>query len=313
MKICFLGAGALGSTLGGVLTEAGNEVWLVDRSQAHVDAINARGLRLREDGADRTVPAQARATTDDIGPADLVVVLVKSFHTREAIASAGSIVGPDSVVMSLQNGLGHEEILAEVVGREKVIAGKTYIGGVLLAPGHAMAGIRGKLTSIGELDGRITERARRIADTFTRAGLETSVSDDIVGTMWDKLLVNVATGALSAITRLPYGRLYAVPEIEACAIAAVSEAMAVAAASGIRLASAAPRDAWTLAAEGMPPEFKTSMLQSLEKGQPTEVDYVNGAVVRWGERCGVATPVNRTLVACIKGIEAALAGGVPNP
>jgi 2-dehydropantoate 2-reductase len=313
MKICFLGAGALGSALGGVLTEAGNEVWLVDRSPAHVDAINAKGLVLREDGTDRTVPAKARTTTDGIGPADLVVVLVKSFHTREAIAGALALVGPDTVVMSLQNGLGHEEILADVVGREKVLAGKTYVGGVLLAPGHAIAGVRGKLTGIGELDGRITERAQRIADTFTRAGLETTVSDNIMGTMWDKLLVNVATGALSAITRLPYGRLYAVPEIEACAIAAVSEAIAVATACGVRLASTTPRDAWALAAEGMPPEFKTSMLQSLEKGQPTEVDYVNGAVVRWGERCGVATPVNRTLVACIKGIEAALAGGAPNP
>ena len=312
MKICFLGAGALGSALGGVLTEAGNEVWLVDRSQAHVDAINARGLRLREDGADRTVPAKARTTTDDIGPADLVVVLVKSFHTREAIAGALALVGPDTVVMSLQNGLGHEEILADVVGRAKVLAGKTYVGGVLLAPGNAIAGVRGKLTSIGELDGRITERAQRIADAFTRAGLETTVSDNIMGTMWDKLLVNVATGALSAITRLPYGRLYAVPEIEACAIAAVAEAMAVAAANGIRLATAAPRDAWTLAAEGMPPEFKTSMLQSLEKGSVTEVDYINGSVVRWGARCGVPTPVNSALVACVKGIERAMGKSSPS-
>jgi 2-dehydropantoate 2-reductase len=312
VKICVLGAGALGSALGGVLTEAGNEVWLVARSQAHVDAINARGLLLRESGVDRAVPAKARTTTGGIGPADLVVVLVKSFHTREAIASAGSIVGPDTVVLSLQNGLGHEEVLAEAVGRESVLAGKTYVGGVLLAPGHVMAGVRGKLTSIGELDGRITGRALRIADTFTRAGLETTVSDDIMGAMWDKLLVNVATGALCAITGLPYGRLYSVPAIEACAIAAVGEAMAVAAANGIRLSYTAPKDAWTLAAQGMPPEFKTSMLQSLEKGQPTEVDYVNGAVVRWGERCGVATPVNRTLVACVKGIEAALAGGAPD-
>jgi 2-dehydropantoate 2-reductase len=311
MKICFLGAGALGSALGGVLTEADNEVWLVDRSQAHVDAINARGLVLREDGADRVVPAKARTTTDGIGPADLVVVLVKSFHTREAIAGALALVGSNTVVMSLQNGLGHEEILAEAVGREKVMAGKTYVGGVLLAPGHAIAGVRGKLTSIGELDGSITERGRRIADTFTRAGLETTVSDNIMGTMWDKLLVNVATGALCAITRLPYGQLYAVPEIEACAIAAVAEAMAVAAANGIRLSTAAPRDAWTLAAEGMPAEFKTSMLQSLEKGSPTEVDYINGSVVRWGAHCGVPTPVNSTLVACIKGIEAALGKSSP--
>ena len=311
MKICFLGAGALGSAIGGVLTEAGNEVWLVDRGQEHVAAINARGLALREDGVDRTVAARARTSVEGIGPADLVVVLVKSFHTRAAIEGAGALVGPDTVVVSLQNGLGHEDILAEAVGRDKVIAGKTYVGGVLLGPGRVIAGIRGKETVIGELDGRITERARRIADTFTGAGLATTVSDNIMGAMWDKLLVNVATGALCAITRLPYGELYAVPEIEACAIAAVAEAMAVAAASGIRLSSSAPRDAWTLAAEGMPAEFKTSMLQSLEKGSVTEVDYINGAVVRWGERCEVPTPVNRTLVACLKGIERGLFGPPP--
>jgi 2-dehydropantoate 2-reductase len=311
VKICFLGAGALGSAIGGVLTEAGNEVWLIDRGQAHVDAINAHGLRLRQDGVDRAIPARARTSVDGIGAADLVVVLVKSFHTRGAIEGAGALVGPETVVMSLQNGLGHEEILAEVVGREKVLAGKTYVGGVLLAPGHAIAGVRGKLTLIGELDGRVTQRARRIADTFTRAGLETTVSENIMGTMWDKLLVNVATGALCAITRLPYGQLYALPEIEACAIAAVAEAMAVAAANGIRLSIATPRDAWTLAAEGMPAEFKTSMLQSLEKGSATEVDFINGSVVRWGERSGVPTPVNRTLVACLKGIERGLVDTVP--
>ena len=308
MKICFLGAGALGSAIGGVLAEAGNEVWLVDRNREHVDAINARGLVLREDGVDRRVATQARTSAEGIGPAELVVVLVKSFHTRAAIGGAGTLVGPDTVVMSLQNGLGHEEILAEAVGRAKVLAGKTWVGGVLLGPGQVIAGVRGKLTAIGELDGRITGRARRIAETFTGAGLATTVSDNIVGTMWDKLLVNVATGALCAITRLPYGTLYAVPEVEECAIAAVAEAMAVAAARGIRLSTAAPRDAWTLAAEGMPPEFKTSMLQSLEKGSPTEVDYINGAVVRWGERCGMPTPVNRTLVACLKGIERGLSG-----
>lgn len=312
MKICMLGSGALGSAIGGVLTEGGADVWLIDRWAAHVEAINRNGLTLRDGGADRVVRARATLSADGIAPVDLVVVLVKSFHTREAMEQARSIVGPDTVVMSLQNGLGHEEILAEVVGREKVLAGKTYVGGVLLGPGHAMAGVRGKLTHIGELDGRLTDRAQRIADEFTRAGLTTTVSDNIVGTMWDKLLINVATGALAAITRLPYGQLYAVPEIEACAIAAVSEAIAVAAASGIRLASAAPRDAWTLAAEGMPPEFKTSMLQSVEKGTMTEVDYINGSVVRWGARCGVPTPVNSTLVACIKGIEAALGRSSPS-
>jgi 2-dehydropantoate 2-reductase len=132
------------------------------------------------------------------------------------------------------------------------------------------------------------------------------VSENILGTIWDKLLVNVATGALSAITRLAYGQLYCLPELQACAIAAVAEAMLVARASGIKLSTDDPSAPWIKAAAGLPPDFKSSMLQSLEKGMPTEIDYVNGAVVSQGFKVGIPTPVNQTLVACIKGIERGL-------
>lgn len=302
-----MGAGALGCTIGGTLAAAGSDVWLINRGRDHVDAMNRDGLRVTEDGAERTIAVRASLDARGVGIADLVVVLVKSFHTRQAIEDALPAIGPDTLVMSLQNGLGHEEILAEVVGRHRIVAGKTYVGGVLLAPGHVRIGVKGKETLIGELDGADTPRIRQIADTFNRAGLLTTVSTNIMGTIWDKLLVNVATGALSGITRLTYGDLYAVDEIEAAAVAAVAEAMAVARASGVRLSMADPRDAWVKAAEGLPREFKTSMLQSIEKGAPTEIDFINGSVVRWGERCGVPTPVNRTLVACVKGIERAAA------
>lgn len=306
MKICVVGAGALGSTIGGTLAAAGSEVWLVSRSEAHVDAVNAHGLRMLDGDEERAVRVQARTGCGGIGPADLVVVLVKSFHTRDAIAAATPVIGERTAVLSLQNGLGHEGILADAVGRERVLAGKTYVGGVLLGPGRVRVGVRGKETVIGELDGRVTDRVRAVADEFGRAGLRTAVSADIMGTIWDKLLVNVATGAVSAITRLPYGDLYAVPELERCAVAAVAEAMRVAEASGVALSMGDPREAWVKAAEGLPPAFKASMLQSLEKGSVTEIEFVNGAVVRWGERCGVPTPVNAALVACIKGIERAI-------
>jgi 2-dehydropantoate 2-reductase len=184
-----------------------------------------------------------------------------------------------------------------------VLAGKTYVGGVMLAPGHVIAGTQGKRTVIGEIDGRVSERAKAIAAEFERAGLPCEVSDNIMGVMWDKLLINVSTGALSGITGQVYGSLYAVPEIEATAIAAVAEAMAVAEASGVKLSIKAPRDAWLMAAEGLPYEFKTSMLQSLEKGSITEIDFINGSVVRAGRKYNVPTPVNQTLVAAIKGIE----------
>jgi 2-dehydropantoate 2-reductase len=126
--------------------------------------------------------------------------------------------------------------------------------------------------------------------------------------MWDKLLVNVATGALSGISGLPYGLLYAVPELKATAIAAVAEAMAVARASGVTLSFDDPEQPWAKAGAGLPFEFKASMLQSIEKGSITEIDFINGAVVRGGRKHGIATPVNETLVAAIKGIERRLKG-----
>ncbi len=311
MKIVVLGAGALGCALGTALTEAGHEVWLINRRQDHVDAMRTHGLRVLESGRERQVAVRAATTCAgvslDTRPADLIIVLVKSFHTQEAIASAGPVRGPDTLVLSLQNGLGHEDLLVDAFGRASVLAGKTYAGGVLLGPGHISMGLDGKETYIGELDGQVSERVRRLAQAFTQAGLLTHVSDNIMGTMWDKLLVNVATGALSGITGLAYGELYQLPQVKACALAAVSEAMAVARAKGIRLSVTDPEQPWLKAAAGLPSSFKASMLQSLEKGSVTEVDFVNGAVVRWGETLGVPTPVNQTLVACLKGVERALA------
>lgn len=310
LKIAVLGAGALGCAMGSCLSETGHEVWLINRRADHVQAMNKNGLTVRIDGADRQISVKAacnaQAIATQTGTMDLVLVLVKSFHTLEAISTATSIVGPDTVVLSLQNGLGHEDVLAGVVGREKLVAGKTYAGGVMLGPGHIIRGTDGKETYIGELDGQVTERVKHIARAFNAAGLITHISDNIMGAMWEKLLVNVATGALSGITHLTYGDLYQVAEVKECALAAVKEAIDVAQASGIRLNVTNPEEPWIKAASGLPAEFKASMLQSLEKGSITEVDYVNGSVVRWGQKCGVPTPVNRTLVACLKGIERGL-------
>ncbi|MGO3741216.1 ketopantoate reductase family protein [Kerstersia sp.] len=307
MKICVLGAGALGSVIGGALARAGEEVWLLSRSAAHVEAVRREGLRMHEGARCDTVAGiHATSLAAEVGVVDVLIVLVKSFDTVAALQAAACVVGPETVVMSLQNGLGHEEVLARLVGREKVIAGKTYVGGVMLAPGEVQAGIAGKETLIGELDGSSSGRVTALAGAFNRAGLATTASRNIMAVIWDKLLINVATGAVSGITRLPYGQLYAVPEIEAIAIEAVSEAMDVARAQGLRLSIENARQAWLMAAEGLGAEFKTSMLQSLEKHSRTEIDYVNGAVVRLGQALGLDTPVNRTLVACIKGLEAQL-------
>jgi 2-dehydropantoate 2-reductase len=303
MKICILGSGALGSVIGGALTEAGSEVYLIRRSKEHVDQMNTKGLILREDSVDRKVEVCAATDCLNIGTVDLIIVLVKSYHTKEAITNALPIIGEQTVIMSLQNGFGNEEVIAEVAGKDHVLGGRTYVGGVMLGPGHVIAGIKGKHTYIGELDGTVTDRVTRIAEEFNRAGLLTTISPNIMGMMWDKLLINVATGALCAITKLPYGGLYKVPEIRECAFEAITEGINVAKAINVTLTTENREDIWLKAAEGLPDNFKTSMLQSLEKGTKTEVDYINGSVVRWGERLGIPTPVNKSLVANVKGIE----------
>ena len=281
MKIIVLGAGALGCALGAVLTEGGHEVWLINRGREHVDTMIQHGLKVREEGVDRYVKVHAATTCSRVntatGAVDLVIVLVKSFHTKEAIESAKSILTKDTVVLSLQNGLGHEDILAQAVGQEHVLAGKTYAGGVMIGPGHIILGTKGKDTHIGELNGEISPRVTQVAEVFNQVGLQTFVSQNILGTIWDKLLVNVATGALSSITRLSYGELYKLPEVQDCAVAAIAEAMAVADAKGIKLSVTDPKQPWIKAAAGLPYEFKASMLQSLEKGSITEIDFVNGA------------------------------------
>jgi 2-dehydropantoate 2-reductase len=313
MKIAVLGAGSLGCALGGVLAEHGNQVTLVNRNANFCAVVNSHGLTLNDGGAAgtaRVVPLQA---IQDVAsqpiqaiPFDLIIVLVKSKDTESMVRPALPWVGEHTLVMSLQNGLGHEDIIASIVGKHRVLAGKTYCGGLMTAPGVVTIGTKGKETIIGELDGRITPRVLAIGKAFNDAGLLTTVSNNIMGAMWDKILVNVATGAITGITRLVYGLMYQVPELETTACAAVLEAMTVAKAKGIELSVTEPKAAWDKAGKGLPFEFKASMLQSLEKNSVTEIDYINGAVVQAGKLLGIPTPVNETLVALIKGIEKGL-------
>jgi 2-dehydropantoate 2-reductase len=304
MKICILGAGSLGSAIGGALTAGGLDVWLMGRpGSAHIEAMRQKGLTLIEGGVERTVEVRVATDGREVGPVDLLIVLVKSRCTAEAIQGAGPLIGERTIVLSLQNGLGNEEILIERLGKERVLGGRTYAGGNLAAPGRVIVGVKGKKTLIGEWDGTSTERVTGIAALLNRAGLETQVSPDIRAVIWNKFLVNVSTGAICGITGLPYGQLNQVKEAVDCAAAAVAEAIAVARAEGVALSMTDPREAWNRAVEGLPFGFKTSMRQDIEKGEKTEIDFINGAVVRLGEKWGVPTPVNKTLVAAIKGIE----------
>lgn len=218
MKVCVLGAGSLGSTIGGALAKAGNEVHFVGRAP-HMNAINEKGLVMVAPAGEETVRLSGHTTPDGIGPCDLVIVLCKAFDTAKTMEEGRELVGPNTTVMSLQNGLGAEDVLCDCVGAEHVIGGKTYIGGMLLEPGRVQATIPGKDTFIGELDGSVTDRIRAIGAAFEEAGMHCIVSDNIMGVIWDKLLVNVATGAVCGITHLPYGDMYEEEKLVACACA----------------------------------------------------------------------------------------------
>jgi 2-dehydropantoate 2-reductase len=303
MRVVVIGAGSLGSAIGGTLALADHDVALVTRDRAHVEAIARDGLRL--DDGDRVLVAPVVASTvyDDLDPADLAIVLVKSFDTADAVRAARPVITDATTVLTLQNGVGCEEIVADVVGSERVIAGRTFVGGRIVEPGRVEYGIEGRRTTIGELDGARSERLVEIASVFGRAGMETDISDDIRVLMWEKLFVNVATGAWSALTGLPYGELSVHPDVERMAIATVAEAIEVARALGIAVTTVDPAVPWRRAWEGLPYGFKASMLQSVEKGSRTEVDVMHGAVCRAGRDVGVSTPVNDTLWAAVKGVE----------
>ncbi|WP_206243488.1 ketopantoate reductase family protein [Novosphingobium terrae] len=305
-SVAIIGAGALGSAIGGTLAAHGARVALVTRNPQHRDAVNSRGLLLAApDGSATPVPVSAYANCSAIGETfDVAIVLTHSAGTEQAALDAASILRPDSTVFSLQNGLGQEDVLSEILGRGRIIGGKTYVGGLMLAPGKVQATVQGKRTLIGELNGQPSERAAQIARLMSDHGVPTEMPADIRSAIWDKLLINAATGALSTITRMPYGELYAQPEIERTACAAVAEAMAVARSEGIALTISEPMEAWRMASAGLPDNFRTSMLSTILKGGRSEIDFINGAIVARGQRNGVPTPVNAALVACIKGIEA---------
>ena len=304
-RIVIAGSGALGSALGGTLAAHGADVWLITRNAAHRRAITDQGLTLVAPDDELVVRPNIAESGQAIGgaPADLIIILCKSADTANAARDALACAGPETLVVSLQNGLGQEAILTDIFGVERVIGGKTYAGGVMLAPGRGLATVAGKRTLIGELGGGLSPRCQAMARQLQAHGVPCEASANLAGVIWDKLLVNVATGALTALTRMTYGEIYADSDLAQSAFAAVAEAMAVAQAKGIALSIRTPQEAWAMAGANLPDSFRTSMLQTLEMGRRSEIDFINGAVVREGERLGIATPVNRLLVACIHGVE----------
>lgn len=299
MKTVFLGSGAMGCLYGGLLAEAGFDVTLVDVWKEHMDAVNERGLSIQAAGEERIIK-NIRGTTDPAaaGKADLIVVFVKSTATSEAMKGAMSLVGPDTAVLTLQNGLGNVEKLAAVAGSERVVAGITGHGSTLLGPGKIRHAGQGD-TIIGEPDGTISERLQKIGAMFEQAKIPTRLSNNVIGLIWGKLLVNVGINALTAMTGLRNGRMTEVPEAEELLIAAVKEGMAVAAAAGITLETDDPVE-YTKKVARMTGPNRSSMLQDVMNKRLTEIDVINGAIVDEGKRLGVTTPINLALTNLIR-------------
>jgi len=301
VRVCVVGCGAVGSLFAANLAQLDDvEVWAYDLVREHVDAINRDGLRLS--GVGETL-GRLTATSDptELPSCDFGIVATKAMHTEAAIeATAAAFVY--GCVATVQNGLGNEEAIAKHV--EWVIRGTTFPAGKLLEPGHVQWDVKGD-TTLGPFEPRPApfDEVARLADACTRAGMPTTAVRDARGPQWRKVIFNAATNPVGALTRLTHGRVCEDPELRRLVSGLVGEGKAVAAAQAIEL-DADPEDLIDHAAK---PEVaynhKASMLQDVEARRPTEIDYLNGGIVRFGAEHGVPTPLNRAIWSLVKGLE----------
>jgi len=302
MKIAIVGAGAMGGVFGAMLAEGGQEVVLVEVARPVVEAINARGLRL-EDASGGTRPVAVRATTEpaEVGPCDLVIVFVKCYHTETAVRAAAPLLGPETTVLSLQNGWGNAPRIAALVGEERVMAGVTYHSATVVGPGHVRHTGRGQ-TFVGELNGAMSARLARVADAFRAAGIEVTPTDAVLREIWSKLSLNVCTLPTSALLRFTGGDLIGHDGTLSLMRNLLRETVSVARAQGIALSEAERWEAITGLLRRAPAS-RASMLQDVENRRRTEIDVVSGAVVAAGERLGVPTPYNQAMLWLVKALE----------
>ena len=295
MKIVIIGAGAMGSVYGGFLAEADNDVYFLDIYKEHVDNINKNGLWVEGTSGDRYIK-NIKATTDpeEVGIVDLAIVFVKSTITQIAINQNKAVIGENTVVLTLQNGLGNIEKLETVVDKKQIIAGTTSHGANLLGPGRVKHAGHGD-TIIGELDGSITDRIKEIADVFKAAKLyPVKISDNVMGLIWDKLLTNIGINAMTALTGLKNGEILNYPESEWIAVEAVKEGQRVSEIMGIKLNFEDPVEHFKEVSKNTG-ENISSMCSDVLNKRRTEIDNMNGAIVRLGEQYGVDTPINKVL------------------
>jgi 2-dehydropantoate 2-reductase len=292
-QVAVMGAGAVGCYYGAVLARAGQKVTLIGRAQ-HVEAVRRSGLRLQTADFDQPIPLEASTEPDAVRGAQLVLFSVKSTDTEAAGQAMAPYLERDVAIVTLQNGVDNAERLAATLRRE-VIPAVVYVAVEMAGAGHVRHHGRGEL---------LIARGKRsddIVSAFGAAGVPVEISDNVAGELWAKLIVNCAYNALSAITQLPYGRLVQGAGVPAVMTAVVDECLAVARASRVQVPGDM-HEAVRRIAQTMPGQY-SSTAQDLARRKKTEIDHLNGFVVRKGDALGVPTPVNRTLLALVKALE----------
>jgi len=301
VKIVVVGAGAMGSLFAAFLTKSKEELWLLDKNKDNAAKINSSGIALEGVSGSWRVKVKATANIEDIGRADLALLCVKAFNTKSAVEQIKPILGQNTKILTLQNGVGNVEIISEIAGEDKVIAGVTSQGATLIAAGKIRHAGRGE-TIIGAIDGKIPVELRAIREVLNKAGLETKMSRDIKSLIWSKLIINAGINALTAITRLPNGKLTEYEGAKRILRGAVTEAARIAKRKGVKLIFDDPLAKVEAVCESTSDNL-SSMLQDVLRKKRTEIDFINGVIVRLGQEMGISVPANKLLLDLIKTIE----------
>jgi len=305
VKIAIVGCGAMGSVYAGLFASAGHEVWAIDRWREHVDAMRQGGLRLEGKSGDRTVKVHATTETKDAGTCDLVVLATKAMHVAPAAESAKSLLGRDTPVLSIQNGLGGPDTAAGILGRDRVMVGVVGgFGASMKAPGHAHHNGM-ELVRLGEFGGPITPRLRRVEEAWSGAGFKVKVFDDIDQLVWEKLICNCAYSGPCGLADCTTGEVMDDADLARVSAACASEAYAVAMAKGVKLGFTDPV-AYVRDFGSKIPKARPSVLLDLLAQRKSEIDVINGSIPRVGKLVGVAAPVNEAVTALVKAKETRL-------
>jgi 2-dehydropantoate 2-reductase len=302
MKIVIVGPGAMGCLLANFLSKSKEEIWFLDNNKERAAKIHQNGISIEGISGYWQSPVKATVDIKEIGQADLIIICVKSYDTKEAVTQAKSLLAENTRVLTLQNGIGNIEIINEIVGSERVIGGATNLGATLLEVGKVRHAGVGE-TVIGRIDGKIPVEMRSIREIFNKVGLETRISRDIKGLLWSKLIINVGINALTAITRLNNGRLIEFEGTRRILREAVTEAIRVAKRKRIKLIYDDPLAKVEAVCEATATNV-SSMLQDVLKKKRTEIGFINGVIVRQGQELGIPVPINSLLVDLVKTIEA---------